>query len=159
MCRVCRGFALHLPVDLSRKASLHLAAFAGPRASAAHDKRDHIAPVDDNRRCVCDVKEDGIIRHYLMGSARRLWMAAGSISSSAASASTRAASLYRARSSATKSSANDTKDIANVASMLLGSDGRPGLSTIGIGCSVRNRYTLRWMNGTSSAPSTPSTAE
>src|SRR5215831_703147 len=159
MWRVRRKCALQLTVDLPRKPALHLTAFAGARAPAAHDERDHVAPVNDGGRCVGNVVEDGVVRHYRMGSARRLGIGAGSNSSSATRASTRAANLYRARSSATKKRANETNDIANVANMLLGSDGCPGLSTIGIGCSVRNRYTLRWMNGTSSAPRTPSTAE
>src|SRR5260370_39540694 len=54
---------------------------------------------------------------------------------------------------------NTPTENSQVASMLGGSDGELGFRMIGIGCRVRNRYTLRWMNGTRTMPQIPSTAE
>src|SRR2546423_14005737 len=54
---------------------------------------------------------------------------------------------------------NTATENSHVASMGPGNDGELGLRTIGMGWRVRNRYTLKWVNGTRHKPQIPSTAE
>ena len=53
---------------------------------------------------------------------------------------------------------NTASENSHVASMFPGNDGELGLRMIGMGWRVRNRYTLKWMNGTRHNPQIPSTA-
>src|SRR5258708_15022215 len=59
----------------------------------------------------------------------------------------------------TNRTVNTANEKPQVASMLPGSDGALGFRMIGMGCSVGNRYTLKWMNGTRHIPQIPRTAE